>query len=155
MKARGTPKGYVALVLGYVIIAAAVLSLFGTGVIRLSTGTGSTQTQPSTIFLYNESTIELSPTGTINVAHQFAISNTSVVQAAFSSTRGAEMYIVPLAGLFNYSKYYTFTTGNVTSDRIFVTLASGSYYFVIANPVQSTTNITITQDIEVVTLASV
>lgn len=152
---RRVPRGYVALIIGYIIIGAAILTLFGVGAIRLSTSTGGTQTQPMTIFLFNASDIELSPTGTLNEVHQFSISNTSVVEGSFVSTKGVQMYVVPAGGLSNYSKFYSFTTGNVTSGQIFVTLAPGSYYFIITNPVQSSTSITITRNIVVVPLGSI
>lgn len=151
---RGIQRGYLALIAGYILIAAAIIALVGGGVIRLSSAAGGTQTQSPKIYLFNASTIELSPTGTINEAHLFSISETSVVEGAFASTKGVRMYVVP-DGVLNQTKFYSFTTGNVTSGSIFVTLAPGSYIFIITNPVQSSNSITITQDIVVVPLASI
>jgi hypothetical protein len=84
-------------------------------------------------------------------AKQFNVSSESVVEGAFAATQPAGMYILPKGTTFDYTKYYTYSTGNVTSARIMVTLGPGSYWFVIAIA-NEPTNITITQNIEVITL---
>lgn len=144
-------RGTMASLAGYLIIAALLLGLYSVGVLQISS-TLSISGSPSNISLFNDTTIQMSPTGTFRMGTTFTISKTSIVEGAFSSTHGGEVLIVPEAGMVNFTRYHAFSTGNVSSASFYITIPPSTYQLIIINPGSYPSNITVTQPIEVIPL---
>ena len=80
------------------------------------------------------------------IAKEFKLNSTYMITGTFTSTYGAEIYIAPTNAMSNSTRFpprfYTYSTGNVTSGNVSVTLSSGSYYLVIADQTTVSDNIT-------------
>ncbi|MGI0085006.1 MAG: hypothetical protein ACREBQ_07985, partial [Nitrososphaerales archaeon] len=80
LRAGTRSNEYIALILGYLIIAVLLVALFSSGFIRISTSPSQSPSQVSTIFIFNASkTIELTgggAVGALNEFKQFSLSNT-------------------------------------------------------------------------------
>lgn len=141
-------KKVIALSLGYVLLAALVAGLLYTGVIQIETPSSS---EASSICLYHPGTTEYGNTaGATGTSWEgFRVNVTSLVQGSFSSTRRVEVYIAPSEpGVLPNSDYYTYSSGNTTSGRIYVTLAPAYYFFVVTNPSSVPANVTAASCIE-------
>ena len=150
-----------ALILGYVIIGVVLVGLYSTHLVTFSIRKAEAPV-PAYVYIFNSSSVPLkfsAPQAGIvgsQIAKEFKLNSTYMITGTFTSTYGAEIYIVPTNAMSNSTRFpprfYTYSTGNVTSGNVSVTLSSGSYYLVIADPTTVSDNITITQSIEAISI---
>ncbi len=153
-------------ILGYFLIILLVASLMVSGYIQIrppSVKHPPTQISPFVLISANSNFASFSlipidhPSQQIDGLSQgvgFTLNLTSRITGSFKSTEGADVVIYPHnASGYVYSSlysgkpdYYTYSTGQVISADVDVTLPPGTYDLIFVNLGTSLTNITITSD---------